>query len=284
MAPKRVIGLLGGGQLGRMLQEAAALVGIELVVLDQAGCPTKQICQNEKHVHGSFNDPDKIRELAVKCDVLTIEIEHVNTEVLEEVATVGVTIAPGKRKRVPVHPSWETIRLIQDKYLQKEHYAKAGIPIAQQLAIDRALPIADALKKAARDLGYPFMLKARKGSYDGRGNFKVGSETDLKEAASSMGKLDLYAEKWAPFVQELSVIVIRTEADDGTLKGLHPYPVVETIHEDSICTKVFYPPRAVPPETCTEAQKLAVDVVRTLKGRGVFAIEMFLLEDGVSLA
>lgn len=263
-----------------MLQEAAALVGVEIIVLDQAGCPTKQICQNDKHVDGSFNNSDKIRELASKCDVLTIEIEHVNTEVLEEIATVGVPAGPGKRRKVPVHPSWQTIRLIQDKYLQKEHYAKAGIPIAKQIAIDKTIPTVKALQIAGKEMGFPFMLKARKGSYDGRGNFKVGNSDDIEEAASTMGKAELYAEKWAPFIKELSVIVVRTECDDGTIKALHPYPAVETVHEDSICTKVFYPPRAVPQHLCKAAEKLATDVVGTLSGRGVFAIEMFLLEDG----
>ncbi len=72
-----------------------------------------------KHVTGSFNDPAKIRELAAKCDILTVEIEHVNTEVLEEIAIKGVVTESGAVKRVPVHPSWETLRLVQDKYLQR---------------------------------------------------------------------------------------------------------------------------------------------------------------------
>ena len=135
MSKNTVIGILGGGQLGRMLQEQAALLGVEVVSLDAAESPLKQINDNPKHVTGSFKDPEKVRELARKCDVLTVEIEHINTEVLEEIATVGVDIGGGKKKVVPVHPSWETLRLIQDKYLQKEHFGKAGLPIARQMQV-----------------------------------------------------------------------------------------------------------------------------------------------------
>ena len=280
MGKTPVIGLLGGGQLGRMLQETAGPLGIEIVVLDEANCPTKQISNNAKHVTGSFNDPEKIRELAVRCDVLTVEIEHINTEVLEEIAIKGVKVGPDKVKKVQVHPSWETLRLIQDKFLQKEHFSKAGIPIAPQTAINPEPSIPDSLLKISRSFGFPFMLKARKGSYDGRGNFKVNGVDDFEEVTQSLGKLQLYAEKWMAFEKELAVMVVRTEDDEGRLKDVHTYPAVETIHEDSICTKVFYPPRHVAEETCQKARDTAAKVIRTLKGRGVFAVEMFLTKDG----
>ncbi|KAM5370613.1 hypothetical protein ACJZ2D_008439 [Fusarium nematophilum] len=278
MGKKPVIGLLGGGQLGRMLQEQAALLGIEILVLDEAGSPTKQINQNDRHVTGSFKDPDKIRELARRCDVLTVEIEHINTDVLEEIATKGVEV-DGKTKKVPVHPSWDTLRLIQDKYLQKEHFGKAGIPIAPQIAVESGVSMQESLQHAADKFGFPFMLKARKGSYDGRGNFKINGPEDFAEAINDMGKLSLYAEKFQPFTKELAVMVIRTEDNEGNLKDVYPYPAVETIHEESICTKVFYPPRGVSKDVSEKAKKVASDVIRTVKGRGVFAVEMFLLEN-----
>ncbi|KAH6673929.1 hypothetical protein F5X68DRAFT_270580 [Plectosphaerella plurivora] len=259
-----------------MLQEQAALLGVELVVLDAADCPTRQINQNDKHVTGSFKDAEKTRELARRCDVLTVEIEHIDTAVLEEIATKGVEV-DGKMKKVPVHPSWETLRLIQDKFLQKEHFGRAGIPVAPQMSIDA--PVEASLQKAADAYGFPFMLKARKESYDGRGNFKVDGPENLAEAARVMGSLSLYAERFQPFVRELAVMVVRTEDDEGNLRDVHAYPAVETIHEESICTKVFYPPRQTALQISYKAQKLASDVVRTLKGRGVFAVEMFLLEN-----
>ncbi|OTB02497.1 hypothetical protein M426DRAFT_322589 [Hypoxylon sp. CI-4A] len=286
MASKKpVIGLLGGGQLGRMLCEAAGPLGIPIAVLDAENCPAKQANHNDLHVTGSFKDPEKIKLLASRVDYLTVEIEHVETEILEEIATRGVEVLTpdGKYKalkKVPVHPSWKTIRLIQDKYQQKEYFAKNGIPVAEQMAIESGAARVESLDEAAWKYGFPFMLKGSKGSYDGRGNFKVEGPEDLKSAIDQMGDQPLYAEKWVPFEMELSVMVLRTEDDNGKLKHVYPYPVVETIHEDSICTKVFYPPRNIPDEVKLRAQKVASDVIASLWGRGVFAVEMFLLSDG----
>ncbi|KXJ91730.1 phosphoribosylaminoimidazole carboxylase [Microdochium bolleyi] len=282
---KPVIGLLGGGQLGRMLCEAAGPLGISVAVLDEENCPSKQANQNPLHVTGSFKDPEKIKQLAARCDVLTVEIEHVETTILEEIATKGVEVptADGKGttlKKVPVHPSWKTIRLIQDKYQQKEYFAKQGIPVAEQVAIAEGSERLSSLRAAGDKFGYPFMLKGAKGSYDGRGNYKIDGPSDLETASNQMGDQPLYAEKWVPFDMELAVMVMRTEDADGNFKAVHPYPVVETIHEDSICTKVFYPPRKVSEDIKKQAQKIASDVIASLWGRGVFAVEMFLTKDG----
>ncbi|KAJ1334154.1 phosphoribosylaminoimidazole carboxylase [Microdochium nivale] len=282
---KPIIGLLGGGQLGRMLCEAAGPLGISVAVLDEENCPSKQANQNSLHVTGSFKDPEKIKQLAARCDVLTVEIEHVETTILEEIATKGVEVptADGKSttwKKVPVHPSWKTIRLIQDKYQQKEYFAKQGIPVAEQVAIADGGERLSSLRAAGDKFGFPFMLKGAKGSYDGRGNYKIDGPSDLETAANQMGDQPLYAEKWVPFDMELAVMVMRTEDDDGNFKAVYPYPVVETIHEDSICTKVFYPPRKVSEDIKKQAQKIASDVIASLWGRGVFAVEMFLTKDG----
>ncbi|KAK4217671.1 phosphoribosylaminoimidazole carboxylase [Rhypophila decipiens] len=284
MGGNPVIGLLGGGQLGRMLCEAANPLGIDVAILDEKNAPAKQAHNTNRHVTGSFKDAARIRELASRSDYLSVEIEHVDTEVLEEIERDGVEVELDDGTvaihRPPIHPSWRTLRLVQDKYLQKEHFrSDGGIPIAEQMAIASGDETLDSLKEAAEKYGYPFMLKARKGSYDGRGNFKVSSEDDLVPAVTALGNLPLYAEKWAPFVKELAVMVIRTEDDHGNLTGCVPYPAVETIHEDSICTKTFLPPREVPDEVCEKARKLACKVISTLWGRGVFAVEMFLLDD-----
>ncbi|KAI2625142.1 phosphoribosylaminoimidazole carboxylase [Xylaria nigripes] len=281
-----VIGLLGGGQLGRMLCQAAAPLGITVAVLDAEDCPAKQINRNDLHVTGSFKDPEKIKILASRCDVLTVEIEHVECDVLEEIATKGVEVpSPDGRgtimKRVPVHPSYKTLRLIQDKFQQKEYFAKNGLPVAPQMSIESGDARMASIEQAAKRFGFPFMLKGAKGSYDGRGNFKVSSPDDFEISVAQMGDQPLYAEKFVPFQMELSVMVMRTEDDDGNLKKVYPYPVVETIHEDSICTKVFFPPRNVSDAISHRAQKVACDVVSRLWGRGVFAVEMFLVDGDI---
>ncbi|KAK4088644.1 hypothetical protein Purlil1_6855 [Purpureocillium lilacinum] len=280
MGKTPVIGLLGGGQLGRMLCEAAGPLGYDIAVLDEAGCPAKQINANDKHVAGSFKDAAKVRELASRCDVLTVEIEHVNTEVLEEIATQGVRTPSGELRKVPVHPSWRTLRLVQDKFAQKEHFQAAGVPIAPQIALGAGELLPDSLKEAYQKFGFPFMVKARKGSYDGRGNFKVNGPEDFDEVVKALGKLPLYAEKWVPFAMELAVMVIRTEDDAGNCTGVYAYPTVETVHEDDVCKTVLMPPRKVDGAVCAQAQNVAQDVIRSLWGRGVFAVEMFLLQDG----
>ena len=260
-----------------MLCEAASPLGYEVIILDALDAPAKKIHASPHHVEGSFKDAEKVRELASKVDVLTVEIEHVNTEVLEEVATKGVRDASGEMRRVPVHPSWKTLRLVQDKYLQKEHFQERGVAIAPQMSLDGDL---DSLREAYEKLAFPFMVKARKGSYDGRGNFKVKGPEDFDAAIKALGGLPLYAEKWVPFVMELAVMVVRTEDDDGNLTGVHSFPVVETVHEDDVCKTTFMPPRKVDAATCSKARAVAEEVIKSLWGRGVFAVEMFLLEDG----
>lgn len=279
-----VVGLLGGGQLGRMLCEAAAPVAAQIAVLDAEDCPTKQINGNKHHVTGSFKDPAKIRQLATNCDVLTVEIEHIDTEVLEEIDTQGVQVratdGTTSTKKVAIHPSWKTLRLVQNKYEQKEYLSKQGVPIAEQMAIEGGDAMLASMQEASQKFGFPWMLKARKDSYDGRGNFKISGEADLQTAVKEFGNLSCYAEKWVPFELELAAMVVRTEDDNGKTKRVIPYPVVETFHEDNICSKVFLPPRNVPDDVCKKAQAVAVSVAEKLWGRGVFAIEMFLTKNG----
>jgi phosphoribosylaminoimidazole carboxylase len=271
MSPNPVIGLLGGGQLGLMLCEAAAPLEIQIAVLDADDAPAKRISQSRYHISGSYKDAEKIRELATRCGVLSVETEHVDTKVLEEIAT---------STKVAVYPSWRTIRLIQDKYEQKAYLGDQGIPIAEQMAIEGS---GDAMYASLQDVsakfGFPWMLKVRKDSYDGRGNLKISSEADLDRAVAEFGNFHCYAEKYVPFERELSVLVIRTEDDKGRTKRLLPYPAVETVHEDNICSRVYMPPRATPISVCKRAQQVACSVVDKLWGRGVFAVETFVTKD-----
>ena len=257
---KKIVGVLGGGQLGRMFVEAANRLNIQVNILDAAKSPAKQISNHDGHIEGSFKDPASISSLAKKCDVVTVEIEHVDTYVLEEIS-----------KNVAVEPSWDTIRMIQDKYAQKEHLQKHDVATATSVPLESAS--SDELQKVATKFGYPFMLKSRTEAYDGRGNFQVRSSDDFAGALEALGKRPLYAEKWANFKAELAVIVVKTK--DGVLA----YPAVETVHEDSICKLVYAPARNVPQKTLQDAEDLAKKAIACFRGKGVFAVEMFLLED-----
>lgn len=276
------IGVLGGGQLGRMLTEAASRLNVNVVTLDGPACPAKQINARSDHVNGSFNDPNAIRQLAAKCDVLTVEIEHVNTNVLEDLSNgTEITDDRGvvKNVRVEVQPSWRTIRVIQDKYEQKVHLIRHGIAVAHSRPIENST--VEEIQEVARDLGYPFMLKSRTEAYDGRGNYPIKSASQIPTALATLQDRPLYAEKWANFTAELAVMVVKTGDNTGQWeKATVAYPAVETIHEDSICKLVYAPARNVSSLVMQDAQNLARQAVAKFWGRGVFGVEMFLLEDG----
>ncbi|MCJ1243597.1 phosphoribosylaminoimidazole carboxylase ade2 [Trapelia coarctata] len=266
----RTVGVLGGGQLGRMLTEAANRLNIKVVTLDAEGAPAKQINSATNHVNGSFTDPQAIRKLAQQCDVLTVEIEHVDTNVLEELAAC-----------TEVQPSWRTIRVIQDKFKQKEHLSSHGIASAKSVALETGE--LEEVDRIGNELGYPLMLKSRTEAYDGRGNYPIRSPEEIRKALAALGGRPLYAEQWADFKSELAVMVVKIRDDasvDGWEKITMAYPVVETVHEDSICKLVYAPARNVPEAVRQKAQILAQRAVAGLWGRGVFGVEMFLLETG----
>ncbi|MCJ1395198.1 phosphoribosylaminoimidazole carboxylase ade2 [Xylographa bjoerkii] len=280
----KTLGVLGGGQLGRMLTEAANRLGIKVATLDAEGAPAKQINAHADHVNGSFSDPQAIRELARKCDVLTVEIEHVDTDVLEDLADGTETTEDWRLIRstkIQVQPSWRTIRVIQDKFKQKEHLINHGIATAKSIALENGT--LEEVVEIGEELGYPLMLKAKTDAYDGRGNYPVMSPKDIRKALAALGDRPLYAEQWAHFKMELAVMVIKTK--DGHLdhewqESTLAYPVVETIHQDSICKLVYAPARNVPEVVVQKAQDLARRAVAGLWGKGVFGVEMFLLESG----
>lgn len=254
------MGVLGGGQLGRMFLEAANRLNIQVNILDAAKSPAKQISNHDGHLEGSFKDPEAIEKLSKTCDVVTVEIEHVDTHILEKISS-----------QVAVEPSWQTIRKIQDKYAQKEHLQEHNVATAVSIPLSGATK--EDLQKAGDQIGFPFMLKSRTEAYDGRGNFPVKSSSDFDAALKALGSRPLYAEKWANFKAELAVMVVKTK--DGVLA----YPTVETIHEDSICKLVYAPARNVSKKVLEAAQELAKKAVACFWGKGVFGVEMFLLDD-----
>ena len=261
--------IIGGGQLGRMLAASASLLNVKVVILDVGEhAPAKQIIAPTKpeltHIDGSFKDAKKILELAEKVDILTVEIEHVDVDVLDKVA---------QTQNVQVHPSPSTIRLIQDKCNQKKHLQKAGIAVAEFFEIPESTP--DAVRAAIDKLGLPLMIKSRTLAYDGRGNFVLRHASQIEEALTALKDRPLYAEKWVNFEREIAVMVARTVS--GTVVS---YPAVETVHKDSICLLTFAPLRSPNPMAITNAQCLAESAILAFEGAGIFGVEMFQLPDG----
>ncbi|EUC42716.1 hypothetical protein COCMIDRAFT_28685 [Bipolaris oryzae ATCC 44560] len=260
MVDNRKVGVLGGGQLGRMLIEAANRLNIQVNVLDAAATPAKQISAHNGHIEGSFKDAAAVKQLAQSSDVVTVEIEHVDTHMLEEVAG-----------EVVVEPSWKTLRTIKDKYAQKQYLKEHGVAVAD--SVDLEGKGIEGLKEVGSSYGYPFMLKSKTEAYDGKGNFVVKSEADVGAAFEALGKRPLYAERWADFRMELAVMIVKTK--DGVLT----FPTVETVHEDSICKLTYAPPRNVSEKITQQAQELAKKAIGAFEGKGVFGVEMFLLKD-----
>lgn len=266
MSKKQVVGVLGGGQLGRMLQEPASRLGVELVFLDpDTASPAKQICASSKHVTGKFTDEHAIRELASKCDILTIEIEHVNTEILKKLKN---------ENGIKIFPDPDDIELIKDKFRQKEHLKKVlgSHSVAEQHALDST---ASALEKMGESIGYPYLLKSRTDAYDGRGNFVVETQNSIEDALQALSGRPLYAEKFVQFNRELAVMVLRTQ--DG---HVYSYPCVETEHENNIC-KTVYAPAEIPLAQAHAARSLAEKAIsKSFIGAGIFGVELFQLTDG----
>lgn len=254
-----------------MLAASASLLNVKVVILDTGeNGPAKQVvaptAPHLSHVDGSFADPEKIRELASKVDVLTVEIEHVDATTLEQVQKYN------EGQDFAVHPSPSTIHIIQDKFRQKQHLSSHTLPVPDFLQVDSSI---DAIHAAAHTLGLPLMLKSRTLAYDGRGNFVLRDLAQAGEAMAALKNRPLYAEKWVPFFKEIAVMVVRTT--DGQVRS---YPVVETVHKDNICHLVFAPLRSRDPLLSRKARTIAEAAVKSLSGAGIFGVEMFLMEDG----
>ncbi|RLN15319.1 hypothetical protein BBO99_00004390 [Phytophthora kernoviae] len=281
-----VVGVLGGGQLGRMMADSAHRLGLQVVVLDPLGADSPAGQTGLHAVAGSFTKEEDIATLAEQCDVLTVEIEHVNASFLQQLQDNKSANLQG------VHPAPATIALIQDKYQQKQFFTEVnGISVAP---FDIVTSLQSA-RQVGESFGYPYMLKSRRFAYDGRGNAVVKSEKDLVDAFEKLGakllatqekdgKADekliaeeeakLYAEKWVPFVKELAVMVVK--GADGDVRA---YPVVETTQRDSICDTVLAPAQ-IPEDVAKRASEMAQTAVAQLEGRGIYGVELFLTASG----
>lgn len=253
------IGIVGGGQLGQMLTEAALPMGFKVVVLNSsAGSPAAQA--GAVDIIGDLYDSRALKDLADKSDFLTVEIEHLDAGLLEEIAKAGK----------PVNPAPGTVRMIQDKYSQKVFLKEAGIPTADFVEITDE----SSARQALEDFGGKMLLKSRLGAYDGRGNAVINAPEDIAPAIQALGTKKLYAEKFVSFQKELAVMVARDLKDNVVT-----YPVTETFHERNICVETFTPAE-ISPGLASQAADFAKDVAQHLEGAGVFGIEMFLTKDG----
>jgi len=256
----KILGIIGGGQLGMMITEAAKKMPehiSKIIVLDPTeNCSAAQV--GAEQIVADFKDKDAIVDLANKSDIITYEIESGNSDVLKSV-----------EKNVVINPSPETLRIIQDKFLQKSFLLENEIPVPEFIKIERIEDIKNGLK----NFGYPALLKARRDAYDGRGNFKINSEDEIQKAFDYFKGQNLLLEKFIPFKMEVSVIASR-----NTKGQIKTYPLVENIHEENILRETVAPTR-VPEKVTKKAEQIAEKTMTVLKGAGTFGIEMFVTQD-----
>jgi len=253
----KILGVIGGGQLGLMLTEAANQMPeyiSQVVVLDPTpNCPASQA--GAKQIIADFKDENAILDLAEKSDIITYEIESGNSDVLKKLENKTI-----------INPSPDTLKIIQDKLEQKKFLLKNKIPIAEFAEINNL----NELKKIITDFGLPVLLKVRKDAYDGRGNYKISSIDEISKAYSSFTNKPLMVEKFVDFKMEVSVIASR-----NTNGEILTYPVVENIHEENILRMTIAPAR-VSDIVRNKAESIAHNTMEVLKGAGVFGIEMFV--------
>ena len=255
---KKRLGVIGGGQLGMMITEAAKNLSehiSEIIVLDPTeNCPAAQA--GAKQIVGDFKDELAILKLAERSDIITYEIESGNTDVLSKL-------------KAEIEPSPSTLSIIQDKLSQKTFLSENELPISQFYEITYL----DNLREKINELGLPVLLKSRRDAYDGRGNFKITSPDEVEKAYQYFDGKSLMVEKFVNFKMEVSVIAARnTKGDIAT------YPLVENIHENNILKMTIAPAR-VSDNVIKDAGKIAKKTMEVLKGAGVFGIEMFIDQD-----
>ncbi|KEQ28588.1 5-(carboxyamino)imidazole ribonucleotide synthase [Pedobacter antarcticus] len=249
------LGILGGGQLGRMLIQEAINYNLTTLVLDpDHDAPCKHLANTFEC--GSITDFDTVYKFGKKVDVITIEIEKVNIEALEQLEKEGKQVYPQSR----------VIRLIQDKGVQKQFFKENDIPTAPfQLANSREEMITS-------NFPYPYMLKQRKDGYDGKGVMRINSVADLDHAFTS----PCLMEELVDFEKEIAVIVARNANGD-----VKTFPLVEMeFNAEANLVEFLISPSTYPEPIQARAEAIAVQIAEALNITGLLAVEMFITKDG----
>ena len=252
------LGILGGGQLGKMLLQVTNSWGVNVAVLDPNDhCPSASICS--EFTQGDFTNYDDVMEFGKKASVLTIEIENVNTDALEELEKSGKII----------HPSPAVIKTIQDKGLQKEFYRDNNIPTSDFQRFNNADEVKTAYQNG--DLTIPFVQKSCREGYDGKGVKVVNSPQDLEELLNG----NCIVETLVPIKKELSVIVARNGNGE-----VHCFPPTEMeFNPKANLVEFLFAPADIDEEIAQTAKNIAIQVSEAFNLQGIMAVEFFLTQD-----
>jgi 5-(carboxyamino)imidazole ribonucleotide synthase len=253
LPPGSTIGILGGGQLGRMLAVAASRLGIRThIYSDETAAPAFDV--SAARTVGSYEDDDALARFALSCDVVTCEFENVPAGTLEAAA-----------RHVPVFPGAQSFAVAQDRLAEKDFVTGLGIPVAPYARIDSA----DDLRAALARVRIPALLKTRRFGYDGRGQIMIRGEDDIAAALEAIGHAPALIEGIVRFEREISVIVVRGQ--DGAMQFYDP---IENVHENGILA-ISRAPARIPQSLAVEARSIAGRIAEALAHVGVLCVEMF---------
>jgi len=259
LPPGSTIGVLGGGQLGRMLAEAASRLGFDIVVLERdADSPAGRVAV--RTLVGGYDDPEALTALAELADVVTYEFENVPAASVEALTGLGVEVAPGRR----------ALSVAQDRVDEKSFLNAQGVATVGFAAAASASEAASAVAA----IGAPCLMKTRREGYDGKGQRWVEHVADAEAAYQALGGRPVIVEARADFVRELSVIAARGR--DGAIAA---YPLAENHHENGVLRRTLAP-ATVSPLLAEQAERIAAKVLSGLDYVGVIGIELFELADG----
>lgn len=249
------IGIIGGGQIGKMIAQEAKRMSLKVVILDPSrDCPASTLC--DRLIVADFKDEDKIRDLAKSSDVITYEIELANSKALKNL----------ELKNYPIFPSPHSLYLIQNKFRQKKFLKENNLPVPEFKKINSI----NDLLLVAKSFEYPLMLKACEDSYDGRGNYLIKYKEDISIAYNSFQNREMFAEKYVDFKTEISIMVARNK------KGqIATFPIAENIHKNNVLDTTIVPAN-ISPKINEAAEIIAQNVVTCLNDIGIFGIELFV--------
>ncbi len=253
------IGILGDGQLGRMLSQAASRLGFRVAIFGpEVDSPAAVV--SAVSVVGGYRDEAALRAFAEKCDVITLEFENIPVETIDFLSGLGKVVAPGSR----------ALGITQDRVREKEFARENGVATVDFATIDSAADIAPALER----LGAPALLKTRREGYDGKGQAWVKSAGEALAAWATIGGKPAILEARADFDREISVIAAR--GPDGAIKA---FPIGENHHVGGILATTKAP-ADVPDALLAQAHDIARKVLNGLDYVGVLAVELFVLKSG----
>ncbi len=262
IAPGATLGVMGGGQLGRMFVHAAQAMGYFTAVLDaDADSPAGRVSHH--HIRADYLDAQGLAQLAECCAAITTEFENVPAEALRSLAT-----------RRPVAPGASAVAICQDRAAEKAHFARCGVACAPYALIDSAQHLAD----VPDDL-LPGILKTARLGYDGKGQVRVATRTELAAALAALRHAPCVLEKMLPLQVEVSVIVARNSAGEA----VH-LPLQQNLHRDGILAVTQVPAPDLTPELQQRAIAAAGHIAASLDYVGVLCVEFFVLKDGSLVA